>query len=214
MCAWSIIDWVLKNMGQDIPNVNVTNAWIEANATSDKKGGAFNILHGRGMSTEAKVILSEDVLNKYLNVTSEDYLTFVHYVERMSMRHIPGGGAHMNPGNTLTALFIATGQDPACVSECIAGSTFTATKNPGEEGGVVATLTLQNLLVGTIGGGVALPTQRECLEIMDCYGAGKVRKFAEIATAFALSLDLSSSSAVVCGKFATGHNKLGRNRPT
>ena len=132
----------------------------------------------------------------------------------MTKKNTPGGGLHMSPGNVLTALFIATGQDPACVTDCVYGSNLDFQRNIGEEGGVTVSLSLEGLLVGTVGGGTALPTQSECLEMLHCNGAGNVRKFAEIANAFALALDLSTFSAVIAGKFATGHNKLGRNRPT
>jgi hydroxymethylglutaryl-CoA reductase (NADPH) len=206
--------WILDNVAQELPDVNIKRAWVEANVTSDKKPGAFNILHGRGISTEAKVILPEEVLNKYLRVNSDEYLDFFKYATSISIKTTPGGGFHANPANTLTALYLATGQDPAAVSDSTAGADFTALKHEGEGGGMVISCRLQNLMVGTIGGGTALPTQSEGLEMLGCKGAGKVRKFAEIATAFCLALDISTSSAVVAGIFASGHNKLGRNRPT
>jgi hydroxymethylglutaryl-CoA reductase (NADPH) len=211
VCAESIMHWITENAPKD---VCLNKVWIEANVTSDKKPGAFNILHGRGMSTEAKVILSEEVINKYLQTTSENYLALFDYATRISLKTTAGGGFHANPANTLTALYLATGQDPAAVADSIAGTDFTATKHDGEGGGMEITLRLQNLLVGSVGGGTALPTQSEGLEMLGCKGAGKVRKFAEIATAFCLALDISSTSAVSAGIFASGHNKLGRNRPT
>jgi hydroxymethylglutaryl-CoA reductase (NADPH) len=214
VCSERIMAWILDNVPQGLPDVSIKRAWIEANVTSDKKPGAFNILHGRGMSTEAKVILPEEVLNKYLGVTAAEYLEFFRYATSISIKTTPGGGFHANPGNTLTALYLATGQDPAAVSDSTAGADFTALKHEGEGGGMEISLRLQNLMVGTIGGGTALPTQSEGLEMLGCKGAGKVRKFAEIATAFCLALDISTSSAVVAGIFASGHNKLGRNRPT
>jgi hydroxymethylglutaryl-CoA reductase (NADPH) len=213
VCSERIMAWIIDNVPQDLPDVSLKRAWVECNATSDKKPGAFNILHGRGMSTEAKVILSEEVLNKYLQVTSEEYLEFFRFATSMSIKTTPGGGFHANPANTLTALYLATGQDPACVTDSIAGSDFTALKHDGEGGGMEIFLRFQNLLVGTVGGGTALPTQSEGLEMLGCKGAGKVRKFAEIASAFSLALDISSTSAIVAGIFASGHNKLGRNRP-
>ena len=214
VCSESIMSWIVDNIAQELPEVQLKRAWVEANVTSDKKPGAFNILHGRGMSTEAKVILTEDVLNRYLAVTSEEYLDFFKYATSMTLKLTPGGGFHVNPANALCALYLGTGQDPACVADSIAGSNFFAVKHEGEGGGMEISLRLQNLLVGTVGGGTGLPTQSEGLEMMGCLGAGKVRKFAEIATAFALSLDISTTSAVVAGIFASGHNKHGRNRPT
>ena len=63
------------------------------------------------------------------------------------------------------------------------------------------------------GGGTGLATQRECLELLGCYGSGKVRKFAEICAAVVLAGDISLSSAVLHGDWVTSHDRLGRNRP-
>jgi hydroxymethylglutaryl-CoA reductase (NADPH) len=43
-----------------------------------------------------------------------------------------------------------------------------------------------------------LPTQRECLELLGCYGAGKV---------------LSLGSAIVAEEWVQAHDLLGGNRP-
>jgi len=214
VCSWNIIEWIMQNIAQEIPEVNIKDYWVEANATSDKKPGAFNILHGRGISTEAKVVLPEEILNEYLDCTAEEYLSFYYYGHRITQKLTPGGGFHVNPGNALAAMYLATGQDAACVADSVAGVDFSVTKHDGDGNGVVAKISFQNLLVGTVGGGTGLPTQTEGLDMLGCRGVGKVRKFAEIVTAFSLALDISTSTALTCGKFATGHNKLGRNRPT
>ena len=71
-------------------------------------------------------------------------------------------------------------------------------------------MTLPNLIVGTVGGGTSLPTQKECLEMMDCYGAGNGKKFAEICAALCLSGEISIIAAMSAGHFASAHQKLGR----
>ena len=213
VCTWAAMSWIMKHIGNEIPGVGVQHAWIEANATMDKKPGALNILTGRGMATQAKCTLPEKTLNKYLHVTSGEYLSFAHYSKRMTLRNTSGGGWHINPGNTLTAIFMATGQDVAAVSDSIAGVEFDVVKHDGEGGGIEASITFPSLLVGSVGGGTALPTQQEGLAMLGCQGHGKVRKLAEIVASFALALDISTTTAVVAGKFATGHDTLGRNRP-
>ena len=80
-------------------------------------------------------------------------------------------GAHA--ANGLTAMFIATGQDVANVSESHAGVTYTQLL---ENGDYYWSITLPSLIVATYGGGTGLPTQRECLEMLGCYGAGKVEQ--------------------------------------
>ena len=95
--------WIAENVSKEVPDVQIQKVWIEANVTTDKKPGAFNILHGRGMSTEARVILTE-VLNRYLQTTAEEYLELFKFATRITLRTTSGGGFHANPANTLTAL--------------------------------------------------------------------------------------------------------------
>lgn len=74
-------------------------------------------------------------------------------------------------------------------------------------------ITIPALIVATYGGGTGLPTQRECLELLGCYGSGKVGKLAEIIAATVLCGEISLGSAVVAGEWVTAHERLGRNRP-
>ena len=80
------------------------------------------------------------------------------------------------------------------------------------EGDYYFSITLPSLIVGTFGGGTGLPTQRECLEILGCYGKGKAHKFAEIVAATVLCGELSLMSAVLAGDWVESHDKYGRNR--
>lgn len=67
--------------------------------------------------------------------------------------------------------------------------------------------------MATYGGGTGLGTQRECLELMDCYGAGRVQKFAEIVAATVLCGEISLASAIAAQEWVTAHDQYGRNRP-
>ncbi len=67
-------------------------------------------------------------------------------------------------------------------------------------------------IVSEYGGGTALATQRECLELLGCYGAGKVRKLTEIMAATALCGELSLGSAIVAEEWVSAHDLHGRNR--
>ena len=74
-------------------------------------------------------------------------------------------------------------------------------------------ITIPSLIVATYGGGTSLATQRECLEMLGCYGKGKVYKFAEIVAATVLCGELSLGSAVVAEEWVEAHDLFGRNRP-
>jgi hydroxymethylglutaryl-CoA reductase (NADPH) len=116
-------------------------------------------------------------------------------------------GAHA--ANGLTAMFIATGQDVANVAESHSGVTYAQLL---ENGDYYWSTTLTSLIVATYGGGTGLPTQRECLEMLGCYGKGKVHKFAEICAGVVLAGDISLTSAILAGDWVTSHDALGRNR--
>ncbi len=112
--------------------------------------------------------------------------------------------------NGIAALFIATGQDAANAAESSAALTFSELL-PG--GDYYTSITLPSLIVATYGGGTGLAPQRECLEVLGCYGAGNVLKLAEIVAATALCGELSLGSAILAGEWVTAHDLLGRNRP-
>jgi hydroxymethylglutaryl-CoA reductase (NADPH) len=74
------------------------------------------------------------------------------------------------------------------------------------------TITLPSLIVATYGGGTGLATQKQCLEMLGCYGKGKAHKLAEICAAVVLAGEISLASAVMHGDWVASHEKLGRNR--
>lgn len=113
----------------------------------------------------------------------------------------------MHPSNGLAALFIACGQDVACTGEA---SIATTRMEINENNDVYYAITMSNIIIGTVGGGTSFPTQKECLQLMDCYGPGKSGKFAEIAIALCLTGELSILAAMSSGQFTTAHQTLGR----
>ena len=113
--------------------------------------------------------------------------------------------------NVLAALFIATGQDAACVSEAAVGITRFALT---EDGDLYTSVTLPNLIVGTVGGGTGLPSQRACLDIMGLAGGGHARALAEVCAAAALAGELSIIGALAAGDFTEAHRSLARDRRT
>ena len=102
-----------------------------------------------------------------------------------------------------------TGQDAACISEASVGITR---MEVAEGGGLYAAVTLPNLILGTVGGGTALPTARECLRILDCDGADRASRLAEICAAVTLAGELSIVAALCSGDFARAPATLGRKQ--
>ena len=93
-------------------------------------------------------------------------------------------GNNLHLANALTALYLATGQDTACVAENAVGFSEAA-RHPGGEG-LTFRVTLPSLTVGTVGGGTRLPAQRRNLALLGCdEGPYASRKLAEIIAASA-----------------------------
>jgi hydroxymethylglutaryl-CoA reductase (NADPH) len=124
--------------------------------------------------------------------------------------HANAIGFNAHYANGLTAVFIACGQDVANVANSAVGITnFEITAN----GDLHASVTLPSLTVATVGGGTALGTSRECLELLGCAGAGHALKLAEIVGATLLAGELSMAAAIASGEFVNAHESYGRNRP-
>ncbi|WNJ17830.1 hydroxymethylglutaryl-CoA reductase [Pontibacter sp. G13] len=180
--------------------------YIESNFSGDKKATQRAMTQARGKRVSAECELSAEVVQEALKSTPADIEA---YWRSSTVNTVQSGaiGTMGHAANGLTALFLATGQDVACVSEASVGITRL---EETESGGLYATVTLPNLIVGTVGGGTGLPTQGACLEFMQCAGTGHARKFAEICAALVLAGELSIAAALAAGHFARAHRSLGR----
>jgi hydroxymethylglutaryl-CoA reductase (NADPH) len=184
-------------------------AWfIEGNYSGDKKATALSFTSVRGKKVTAEVELTKEVVEKVLKTTPK---LLADYWQTSTVGIIQSGaiGAQGHFANGIAAMFLATGQDVACVSEAAVGITRMEVTSTGN---LYASATLPSLILGTVGGGTSLPTQKECLELMDCYGPGKARKLAEICGALVLSGELSIAAALSAGHFSSAHKKFGRKK--
>ena len=112
--------------------------------------------------------------------------------------------------NGLAALYLACGQDIACVAESATGTTrFERTA----ENDLYASVTLPNIMVGTVGGGTGLPSAKACLDILGLAGAGNSCALAEVCAAIVLAGELSIVGALCSGDFAMAHLSLSRGEP-
>ena len=182
---------------------------LSGNIDTDKKHSRINMLLTRGKRVVAEATIKKELLKDLMGVDSEE----LFWSRQISMAGSflvgsSNNGAHA--ANGLTAIFIATGQDVANVSESHAGISYAQLLPNGD---YYWSMTLTSLIVATYGGGTGLPTQRECLELLGCYGAGKVHKFAEICAAVVLAGETSLTGAVLHGDWVASHEQLGRNRP-
>jgi hydroxymethylglutaryl-CoA reductase (NADPH) len=184
--------------------------YLTGNIETDKKHSAMNSILTRGKRVIAEAKISRDLMRRYLHIDTAD-LARAREIQMAGsfMAGSSNNGAHA--ANALTAIFIATGQDVATVAECHAGITYS--QYYLDSGDFYWSITLPSLIVATCGGGTALPTQRDCLEMMGCCGEGKAAKFAEICAAVVLAGETSLAAAVMHGDWVASHERLGRNRP-
>jgi hydroxymethylglutaryl-CoA reductase (NADPH) len=188
---------------------DIEQYFLESNFATDKKSSQVNVLRTRGKRVVAEAVIPGALLEVAMHADS-DLLFRAREIANL------GGfmsGANNNGGhsaNGITAMFIATGQDAANVAESSAALVYAEQRANGD---YYYSVTIPSLIVATYGGGTGLATQRECLELLGCYGAGKVRKLAEIVAATVLCGELSLGAAIVAEDWVQAHDLLGRNRP-
>lgn len=204
--TWQILRW-LTDAVADEDGPRPLNTLLEGNLSGDKKTAVGSLLAGRGTRVTAECRLRRDAVTGILKTTPEAMVKS-HVATVLGAQQSGMVGYGVNAANIVAALFLATGQDAACVHE--SGVSIFSMETVGDD--LVATLLLPNLVVGTVGGGTALPHQRDLLTLLGCAGAGGARRFAEIVAGFALALDVSTMAAVVSGQFAAAHQRLGRAR--
>ena len=182
---------------------------LAANLDTDKKHSPLNNLHTRGKRVVAELTLPSALIRSVMHTTS-GALFAQRQLSNMGslLSGSVSNGAHY--ANGITAMFIACGQDVANVAESSAGFSYGEILDNGD---YYFSVTIPSLIVATYGGGTGLPTQRECLEALGAYGAGKVRKLAEIVAATVLCGELSLGSAIVADEWVSSHEAFGRNRP-
>lgn len=186
--------------------------FVEGNFSGDKKASSLSFVQVRGRKVTASVLLPGALIARYLNTTAE---RMEAYWRMSAMGGVMSGsiGVQGHYANGLAALFIATGQDAACVAEAAVGVTRMELRDGVDgEGGrdLFVSVTLPNLIVGTVGGGTGLPTQQAALNVMGLNGAGHSRAFAEVAAAVCLAGELSIIGALCAHEFTRAHHDLAR----
>lgn len=187
--------------------IKINDWYIEGNFSGDKKASFLGLVTGRGRKVSASVILTAEVVEKTLGTTVGAMLDYGRVANLGS--HLSGQlGAQAHFANGLAAFYIATGQDAACVAESAIG--ITRMEARGDD--LFCSVTMPNILVGSVGGGTGLPSQSAGLNILGLKGAGKGAALAEVAAATCLCGEISIVAAIAAGHFTRAHENLARNR--
>nr|GMC93796.1 3-hydroxy-3-methylglutaryl-coenzyme A reductase-like [Ipomoea batatas] len=124
------------------------------------------------------------------------------------------GGFNAHAANIVSAVYIATGQDPAQNIESSHCITMMEAVNEGKD--LHISVTMPSIEVGTVGGGTQLASQAACLNLLGVKGASnKVpgansRRLATVVAGAVLAGELSLMSAIAAGQLVKSHMKYNR----
>jgi hydroxymethylglutaryl-CoA reductase (NADPH) len=204
--ADAVLQWICKKF----PHVRYVS--VSGNYCVDKKVSSANAILGRGKSLIADVIVSKKICQSVLKTTPEGIVDL--NIKKNLIGSIINGGvqsANAHFANMLLALYLATGQDAANIVEGSQGITFAEVR----EEDLYFSVSLPNIIVGTIGNGKDLPSTQACLEKLKCLSSdGKNgTRLAEIAAATVLCGELSLLSAQTNpGELVRTHMDLERKK--
>ena len=207
--AEALLDWILKQRPE------CAYGSISGNYCCDKKASAVNGILGRGKYTVAETLIPDRLVERYLHTTPEK-------VAELNLRKnwvgtaLAGGlrSANAHFANMLLAFYLATGQDAANIVEGSQGFTL-AEARPGQ--GLYFSVTLPNLIVGTVGSGKGLPFVEENLHALGCLEmrepGANARRLALICAATVLCGELSLLAAQTNpGELMSAHLRLERGK--
>ncbi|KAL0665249.1 hypothetical protein Bca4012_102087 [Brassica carinata] len=205
---------VLEFLTEDFPDMDVIG--ISGNFCSDKKPAAVNWIEGRGKSVVCEAVIRGETVNKVLK-TSVASLVELNMLKNLTGSAIAGslGGFNAHASNIVSAVFLATGQDPAQNVESSQCITMMEAINDGKD--IHISVTMPSIEVGTVGGGTQLASQSACLNLLGVKGASKEapgmnsRRLATIVAGAVLAGELSLMSAIAAGQLVKSHMKYNRS---
>lgn len=188
--------------------VDLQYCFIEANMSGDKKASALSFLGVRGKKVATEINIPAALIKEVLHTTPQQ---MVDYWRMSALGGVLSGtiGVQGHYANGLAAMYIACGQDAACVAESSVGVTRFEID---AQGGLYASVTLPNLIVGTVGGGTGLPSQQACLQLLGLAGSDNAMAFAEVCAAVCMAGELSIIGALCSGDFSRAHKQLARGK--
>ncbi len=204
--ADAFLDWLLNSI-DDLKYISVSG-----NYCVDKKVSAVNGIMGRGKNVIAEMVIPEKICARYLKTTPEKIVEL--YIKKNLIGSILSGGirsANAHFANILLAFYLATGQDAANIIEGSQGFVHAELRNND----LYFSVTLPNIIVGTVGNGKDLDFVRVNLYNLGCLENRKPgdnsKRLAAIAAATVLCGELSLLAALTNrGELMRTHEKMER----
>mmetsp|Transcript_8637 Transcript_8637/g.12293 ORF Transcript_8637/g.12293 Transcript_8637/m.12293 type:complete len:625 (+) Transcript_8637:77-1951(+) len=204
---------VIDLLQELFPNLKLVG--LSGNMCTDKKAAAINWIEGRGKSVVVEATIPKDVVSSTLK-TSVKSIVNVNRDKNLVGSAMAGaiGGFNAHASNLVTAVFLATGQDPA---QNVESSNCITLLEETEEGDLWISCTMPSIEVGTVGGGTSLPAQSACLKAIGCKGGGlnpgdNAKQLAHIVASATMAGELSLLAALSANHLVKAH--MQHNRKT
>ncbi|KAH9477981.1 3-hydroxy-3-methylglutaryl-coenzyme A reductase [Psilocybe cubensis] len=190
---------------------------LSGNYCTDKKPAAINWIEGRGKSVVAEAVVPGKIVTSVLK-TTVDSLVNLNTKKNLVGSAMAGsiGGFNAHAANILTAIFLATGQDPAQNVESSMCMTLMESINDGKD--LLMTVSMPCIEVGTVGGGTVLGPQQSVLEMLGMKGAHpshpgqNAQALARLIAAAVMAGELSLLSALAAGHLIRAHMAHNRSQ--
>jgi hydroxymethylglutaryl-CoA reductase (NADPH) len=201
-----LLEWILMRFS------HLKYVSISANYCCDKKASAVNGILGRGKHVITEVIIPENLCKRFLKTTPEKIVQL--NIKKNLLGNIVAGSirtANAHFANMLLGFYLATGQDAANIIEGSQGMVYAEVRDHD----LYFTVTLPNIIVGTIGNGKTHGFVRDNLHLLGCLEEREpgqnARRLAIIAACTVLCGELSLLAAQTNpGELMKGHIKLER----
>ncbi|KAI9009351.1 3-hydroxy-3-methylglutaryl coenzyme A reductase [Phycomyces nitens] len=205
----------LSIITEHFPDMQIIS--LSGNYCTDKKPAAINWIEGRGKSVVTEAVIPGAIVEKVLKTTVAA-LVELNISKNLIGSAMAGsvGGFNAHAANILTAIYLATGQDPAQNVE--SSNCITLMKAVNNNQDLHISCTMPSIEVGTIGGGTILPPQQSMLDMLGVRGPhptepGKnAQRLARIICAAVMAGELSLCAALAAGHLVKAH--MAHNRGT
>ncbi|KAG0340969.1 3-hydroxy-3-methylglutaryl-coenzyme A (HMG-CoA) reductase isozyme [Podila horticola] len=206
----------LEVLGEKFPSMSMVS--LSGNYCTDKKPAAINWIEGRGKSVVAEAVIPGKIVETVLK-TTVDALVELNLDKNLIGSAMAGamGGFNAHAANILTAVYLATGQDPAQNVESSNCITLMKAINNGQD--LLISCTMPSIEVGTLGGGTSLPPQASMLDMLGVRGShsetpgANAQRLARIICAGVMAGELSLCAALAAGHLVKAHMAHNRAQP-
>lgn len=197
---------VIETLRNFFPNLSLVA--LSGNVCTDKKAAAMNWIEGRGKSVVIEATIPNDIVRTTLK-TTVPAIVEANVNKCLIGSAMAGvvGGFNAHAANNVTAVFLATGQDPA---QNVESSNCITLMEETDEGDLWISCTMPSIEVGTVGGGTGLPAQSACLKAIGVKGGGvnpgdNAKQLAHVVAAATLAGELSLMAALASNSLVAAH---------